>query len=136
MGDVGRWTRPRANEAGLDVLCYRPFPDGRVGVPVYLMQCASGGDWDGKLHTPNLDIWRNIVNFASVPKKAFATPFSFLDEAFIMNCGVVNGLLLDRYRLLSAAAVNPNWIPGDLTARIIAWVEPRIAALPRASQVL
>lgn len=136
IGDVERWTRPKANEAGLDVLCYRPFPDARVGVPVYLLQCASGGDWEGKLHTPNLDIWRNIVSFAALPKKAFATPFSFLNNDFTINCGIVNGLLLDRCRLLSAGAVRPNWLSADIAARLVGWVEPRIATLPMASQAL
>lgn len=31
-----------ANEAGLDVLCYRHFPDGRGGYLCVLIQCASG----------------------------------------------------------------------------------------------
>lgn len=136
IGRVERWTRPAANEAGLDLMCYRPFPDGRVGIPVYLLQCASGGDWDGKLHTPRLEIWRRIVEFAAVPRKAFATPFSFLDQDFVINCGLVDGLLLDRYRLLCAGTVNARWLSADLAQRMIRWIEPRIAALPRATQVL
>lgn len=136
IGRVERWTKPTANEAGLDLLCYRPFLDGRVGVPVYLLQCASGGDWEGKLHTPRLEIWRKIVEFAAMPRKAFATPFSFLDRDFVINCGLVDGLLLDRYRLLSAGAINPNWLSADVVERMVAWIEPRMVALPRASQVL
>ena len=136
VGKVEQWTKPTANEAGLDLLCYRPFLDGRVGVPVYLLQCASGGNWQDKLHTPNLDIWMKIVQFAAKPRKAFATPFPFLDHDFVMNCNLVNGLLLDRYRLLSAGAANPNWLSVGLAQRMIAWMEPRIAALPRATQVL
>lgn len=136
IGRVERWTKPAANEAGLDLLCYRPFQDGRVGVPVYLLQCASGRDWEGKLHTPRLEIWRKIVEFAALPRKAFATPFSLMDGDFVINCGLVDGLLLDRYRLLSAGAVNGNWLSADVAARIVAWIEPRIAALPMATQIL
>ncbi len=134
VGDIGRWTKPRANEAGLDLLCYRPFPDKRVGVPVYLLQCASGGDWEGKLHTPNLDIWRNIVHFASMPKKAFATPFAFRDDEFVRNCGIVNGMLLDRCRLLSPAREDAHWVSDALKDRLVAWLQPRIDQLPKRGE--
>jgi hypothetical protein len=134
MGKISRWTRPKANDAGLDLLCYRPFPDGRVGVPVYLFQCASGGDWEGKLHTPNLQVWTKIIEFASRPKKAFATPFAFRDDEFVTNCNLVDGLLMDRYRLLTPARENPNWVPEALKGRLVAWLAPRIQQLPKANQ--
>ena len=129
-GPLERWTRPSASDAGLDLVLYRPFNDARVGIPVYLFQCASGGDWEGKLHTPRLEIWTRIVDFAAKPKKAFATPFSFLDDEFVRNCNLVDGLLLDRYRLLAAGDENPDWISSDLRDRLIAWCEPRVASLP------
>lgn len=129
-GNVTRWTNADAKEAGLDVLCYRPFPDGRVGVPVYLMQCASGGNWEGKLHTPNLDVWTKLVVFAARPRKAFSTPFAFLDKAFISHCGVVNGMLLDRYRLLAPGRENLAWESRGLRDRIISWAAPRVKTLP------
>ncbi len=131
QGDIGRWTTPRANEAGLDLLCYRPFEDRRVGVPVYLMQCGSGGNWDNKLHTPSLRIWTKIVQFAADPKKGFAMPYALLDDEFVEKCNLVDGLLLDRYRLLSAGRANPDWLSPQLKADLVAWLSPRVAALPR-----
>jgi len=131
-GDIKPWTSPQAKEAGLDLLCYRPFPDNRVGIPVYLMQCASGSNWEDKLHTPNLDMWSKVVQFASRPKKAFATPFAFLEKDFFRNCVLVDGMLIDRYRILSPARENPDWVPADLKARIVEWLEPRIDKLPGA----
>jgi hypothetical protein len=130
IGRVERWTKASANEAGLDLLCYRPFPDGRVGVPVFLMQCGSGGDWEGKLHTPDPKIWERIVEFASKPKKAFATPFAFLDADFVRNTNLVDGLLLDRYRLLAPSQNNPGWLSAGLAKRIVQWLKPRIKQLP------
>ncbi len=129
-GKVERWTKPDANEAGLDLLCYRPFADKRVGIPVYLMQCASGGDWEGKLHTPSLKIWGRVVEFTAKPRKAFATPFAFLNADFIRNCNLVDGLLLDRYRLLAPARENNEWISGALRKKLVAWVKLRIRDLP------
>ncbi len=76
-GEIVPWSSPMANDAGLDLLCYRPFPDNRVGIPVYLLQCASGRDWEGKLHTPNLRIWTKIVNFTADPKEGFCDTVCF-----------------------------------------------------------
>jgi hypothetical protein len=129
-GTLERWTKPSANDAGLDLVLYRPFNDSRVGIPVYLFQCASGGDWDGKLHTPRLEIWTRIIDFVAKPKKAFATPFSFLDSEFIRNCNLVDGLLFDRYRLLAAGHENPQWLSHAFRDRLIAWCRPRISSLP------
>lgn len=131
-GDLEIWADPEANESGLDLLCYRPFPDERVGVPIYLMQCASGGNWIQKMHTPNLNIWTKVIQFAATPRKAFAMPFALSTEIFIRSCNKVDGMLLDRYRLLAASKIRENWISASVKERIISWLEPRIIALPRA----
>lgn len=130
-GDLTRWAEPGAKEAGLDLLCYRPFADKRVGIPVYLMQCASGRDWKNKLKTPDLDLWEKIIQFEARPCKAFSTPFALLDDVFIRKCNLVKGMLLDRYRVLAAARDNYNWVSQQLAERIVDWAEPRIASLPR-----
>ncbi len=88
LGDVELWADEAAKESGLDLLCYRPFADGRVGVPVYLMQCASGRNWREKLHEPDLRLWTKIVQFASAPKKAFSTPFALSDHDFVRACNL------------------------------------------------
>lgn len=134
IGSKISWTRPEAKDAGLDLLCYRPFPDGRVGIPVYLMQCASGANWKNKTSTPNVNTWRNLIQFTSEPKKAFATPFALLDDEFKINCLPVNGLLIDRYRLLSPARDNLNWVSMNLQKDLIKWLRPRINKLPKANK--
>jgi hypothetical protein len=131
LGDLKRWADPHANESGLDLLCYRPFTDNRVGIPVYLTQCASGANWKEKMTTPDLNLWGKIVGFAAAPHRAFATPFAFVDSDFIRHCVKVNGMLLDRYRLLAAAIHKEDWISTALKRRIITWAKPRIATLPR-----
>ncbi len=131
-GNVEKWTSKSANEAGLDLVCYHEIPDGRGGFPAFLFQCASGANWDEKLHTPNLKIWTRIVDFRaqSLPTKAFATPFAFLDEDFTRNCNLVDGLLLDRYRLLSAGLRRKDWISNSLKTKIKKWAKTRVAKLP------
>ena len=133
-GDIEPWENPRGKDAGLDLLCYRPFPDNRVGVPVYLMQCASGTNWVSKLHEPDLNVWTKIILFAATPRKAFAIPFALPDKEFKKRCNRVDGMLLDRYRLLAAANHNREWISGSLGQEIIDWVTPRLDTLRRYNE--
>jgi hypothetical protein len=132
-GNVEKWTSTSANEAGLDLVCYHEIADGRGGYPAFLFQCASGANWDEKLHTPNLKIWTRIIEFRaqSLPTKAFATPYAFLDADFTRNCNLVDGLLLDRYRLLSAGLRRKDWVSNSLTKKIKKWAKGRVSKLPR-----
>jgi len=129
-GDVYRWTKATAKEAGLDLLCLRPFQDKRAGVPLYLVQCASGRDWEDKLTTPNTDVWEKLIVFAAKPRRAFCTPFSFLDSEFPMHVNKVQGLLLDRHRLLEPLRSDRAWLSRKFERELISWSKPRVAALP------
>jgi hypothetical protein len=129
QGEVSLWTDPEAKEAGLDLLCYRPFPDGFVGVPLLMLQCASG-NWKvpGKLKTPDIDIWNKIIIFASEPKRAFATHFSFLKDEFRKVAGRVEGVLLDRYRIVTYKEER-DWVSPQLKEKLKEWVEARIVKI-------
>jgi len=135
-GNRERWTKNTANEAGLDIVCIRPMPDRLPGIPLYLLQCASGVTnnpiWKHKRRTPNLDLWAKLVDFAVQPKGGFATPFAFTEETFRGHCHAVNGLLLDRHRLLGPAATNNAWLSAPTAKRVREWLRPRIRALPQA----
>jgi len=131
VGNISRWTSESAHEAGLDLVCYRPFSDDRVGIPVYLLQCASGTNWENKLHTPRLEIWNKLIQFTAEPKKGFAIPFALLDQVFVQNCNLVNGMLIDRHRILAAAGRKKNWVSSKLKKKLEAWSRDRIARLPR-----
>lgn len=125
------WAKPGAKEAGLDLLCYREFPDRRVGIPVYLVQCASGGNWDDKLHTPNLGLWRDMITFRNTPQKAFSIPFALSQDELMRACVLAKGtdglgLFLDRCRLLIGSE---DWLSREVNDRIIAWAEPRVKKL-------
>lgn len=133
VGDVRRWSAKSAKEAGLDLLCFLPYTDSRAGFPVILFQCASGKDWKLKVHDPKLRVWKRIVEFTIDPQKALAMPFALNQDDFRYHANLVNGLLLDRDRLLSPGQGNANWISADLTQRIRVWIEPRVATLPQAA---
>ena len=130
-GEIEPWANPDGNDQGLDLLCYRPFLDNRGGVPVYLMQCASGKHWKDKLYTPDLQVWTKIINFMATPRKAFAIPFALPDKEFKERCNRVDGMLLDRYRILAAVNYNTEWTSHSLKKEIIKWIAPRLQKLPR-----
>ena len=119
-----------ANEKGLDLVCYKPFIDERGGKPIYLMQCASGGDWTNKLQTPNIETWKKLIQFASSPQRAFAMPFALEDDEFYRRCNDVDGMFIDRYRLLSPGADGSDWVSSDLKRDLIKWLTPRLSAIP------
>ena len=129
--DINAWTGSESKDMGLDLLCYRPFPDNRASFPVYLMQCASGQNWTEKVYQPDIDLWQKLVNFVVRPQKAFAIPFALSDDDFRKQCVLIQGLFLDRYRLLAAARFREQWESSSLKDRIIRWAMPRVNQLPR-----
>lgn len=124
-----RWNRERGKDAGLDLLLYRPFHDDKVGVPVYMIQCASGGNFEEKMNTPNIYLWSRLVEFSALPKRAFSTPIAFPQEEFHNYCVRVNGPIFDRYRLLSAGHKKASWLSANLKKQIVKWANPRVKSL-------
>lgn len=129
IGDMGTWDSKGSKEMGLDLLCYRPFLDSRRGIPVYMMQCASGRNWDTKLHTPDLGVWRSLIQFKNEPVKAFSIPFTMSSNDYNRSIVRVKGLFFERCRILAAATCKEDWMPKDLKDQIVAWCEPRVERL-------
>jgi len=119
-----------AKDAGLDIVLSRPFSDNRVGFPLYLVQCASGAKWEGKRNEPNLNIWRTLIDFAVVPKKALAIPFALPDREFWVSCRHMDGMIIDRMRLLSGRRRGITSVSNNVKRRVIGWMAPRVKVLP------
>lgn len=120
---------PNANEAGLDIVFFRTFTDARCGFPIYLAQCASGADWDTKLHTPVLGVWRKLIDFSAPPYKAFVLPHSLGAEELRRVTVKVEGVVLDRYRLHDIPRPR-NWCSHDLAEDLKTFLNHLIANLP------
>jgi hypothetical protein len=134
QGELEPWVSPMANEAGLDIVCYRPFDDRRPNLPTLFVQCASGKHLEGKLATPDLKEWQKIIQFIVSPRRSFATPLAFTDSEFRRVCNKVDGLLLDRCRLLAAGRDGADWLTSSLKSKLCTWVRPRIAKLERGDE--
>jgi hypothetical protein len=130
-GDLTRFPRYKtAKDAGLDVVLFRSFNDNRIGFPTYLIQCASGVKWESKRHQPNLNEWKTFIDFAALPKKALAIPFALKDDEFWWACRNIDGMIIDRVRLLSAGRRKPDWISTTVRRDVVAWMAPRVQSLP------
>jgi hypothetical protein len=130
-GKLGKFPKFKvAKDAGLDLVLLRPFSDNRIGFPLYLVQCASGAKCEGKRNQPNLNVWRTFIDFAVVPKKALAIPFAVPDDEFWWSCRHMDGMLIDRTRLLTGGRRKLDWISSDIKRRVIGWMAPRVKVLP------
>jgi hypothetical protein len=133
-GGIDKWMSSNANEEGLDVVCSDPFYDGFGGCPLFFLQCASGLDWPNKLHTPDPEVWRKVIDFTTVPQRGFAMPFALDESEFQRRAGQVKGMMLDRFRLSSPAYDGEiGWVSSKLKRRILAWLTPKIKQLPFAT---
>lgn len=132
--DLDLWDDDDAKDMTLDILFYRPFPDGRQGFPYFMVQCASGANWPKKIRDPDLNVWSNIVRPITKPMRGVAIPYCCSERDFHQYCVKTEGLLLDRCRLLGASQVNRTWLPDTVGDRIRVWAQPRIDQLLSRSE--
>ena len=121
-----------ANELGLDILAYYSFGDAHASIPVLLVQCASGGNWQSKRQSPDLEVWNTVISFNSRPVRGFAMPFAYADATeFRKDTRSVNGVFVDRNRLLRAFRSATGGVSASLDKKLIKWLKPLVAAIPK-----
>ncbi len=128
-GNIEKWINDKTNEAGLDIVSYKPFTDDRPGIPTFFVQCASGAKWKEKLKEPDLAYWSKMIDFSIVPQKAISIPFSLDSDNLRRDTNRYEGMIIDRYRILSAGSTGINWVTEALSEKITAWLEPRVKKL-------
>lgn len=129
--NLGEWAPLRAKDGGLDLICFRAFPDMHECVPWYTIQCASGANWTEKLHEPSTNKWKTYLDSSFEPTRALTIPFVVDRQSKKQRSLDICGPLFDRNRLLSVGQGVANWMD-DLKPELIAWCEPRIALLKDA----
>lgn len=128
---LDEWTSDAANDGGLDIVCFRRFPDEREATPTYFLQCASGANWRDKIHTPSAITWMKYLDAAVQPSTGIAAPF-VISQKDMKRSGLSGQItVFDRIRLLHAVYNEGVEISEKLATDLIAWLEPRIDALPR-----
>lgn len=122
-------------DLGLDLLAFYSFADRQASMPVLLVQCASGSDWIRKRKTPDIGLWSTkIISCNSKPVRGFAIPFAFADPLkFRRDAAIVEGVFIDRYRLLKSFRQNNSSVSVALSTKLENWIRPHIVQLPRAA---
>lgn len=119
--EVGQgYRQPRRKDGGVDVVAWRPFPDGKPGFPVLLVQCtlqenllAMGMDVDTRL-------WSSWLAMDVDAMAALATPVA-LAPGTTWNELALKYMVLDRIRIvglidpLRADEMANDWVDGTLT---------------------
>ena len=124
------WISDAANDGGLDIVCYREFPDAREATPTYFLQCASGTNWRNKINTPNAISWMKYLNAAVQPGTGIVAPFVISTKE--IRLAGLNGqvTVFDRIRLLHAAYENQISLSEQVNNEVIEWVDQRVADIP------
>lgn len=114
-----RPNRKDQKDAALDLVAWRPFPDGRRGLIMAWGQCATGADWRSKLSDLHPENWATAwmaERPAVVPLPAFFVPHR-IDRDHWDVSAISAGILFDRCRI--AAFGNP--LPKELQDRCRAY---------------
>jgi hypothetical protein len=117
--DLGEGSRSRARpttkdqkDAALDLIAWRPFPDGRTSKVMAWGQCATGDDWREKLTQLQPSAWASswMADMPTVlPLRAFFMPHRERAERWDVTARG-SGVLFDRCRIASLAARLPREI--------------------------
>ena len=129
--DPQRWIPDQTKDGGLDIVCYRSFPDMREAVPTFFIQCASGADWRNKVQTPSASAWQKYLDAAVKPSTGIAAPFVISDDK-LRHAGLQGQVIVfDRLRLLHAAHSGKVTLSEELVRDLRAWLKPLVESLPR-----
>lgn len=128
---LDEWVPDAAKDAGLDIVCFRKFPDEREATPTFFLQCASGTNWREKLHTPNAEEWKTYLDAAVQPSTGIVAPF-VISTKKVRLAGLKGQIIVfDRIRLLHAAQSGGIQLADKLKEEVIAWIETRANDIPK-----
>ncbi len=112
---------PRFKDRGLDVVCWKPFNDGRSGKIVLLVQCAAGLNWADKQPVP-WSAWIQYIHWSVDPVKAFAVPG--VVDRYWHDKNRDLGLIVDRIRLINFLGMGIQDV--QLKSEIQFWVQQKL----------
>lgn len=89
---------PRRKDGGVDVVAWRPFPDGRSGFPVMLVQCTLQGEVITKASDIDTRYWAGWLTLDNEPATALAVPQT-IPAGVTWDEVAVGTLILERVRI-------------------------------------
>lgn len=120
------------SDAGVDVVAWWRFKDGRIGFPVLLAQCTVQLRWERKLKDVDPDLWRGWINFGTVPpQKCLVIPFAVdLKEENWPHRTTQAGVIIDRVRFVELLdELAEEDLAGLVDSGTQRWVDRELGAL-------
>lgn len=105
-----RPTRKDQKDAALDLIAWKPFPDGRRGLVMTWGQCATGKDWTSKLAELQPENWAAMwmtERPAVVPLRSFFVPHRVDRDRWDVSA-ISAGVLFDRCRIAAVGGTLPR----------------------------
>lgn len=96
---------PHRKDGGVDVVAWRPFPDGRSGFPVLLVQCTLERNYAHKAGDIDLRVWSGWLRLDTDPATALAIP-EVVPAGEEWSSLAARTVVLDRTRLAGLAALS------------------------------
>lgn len=125
---VGASYRPPVNkDGGVDVVAWRPFPDGRSGFPVVLIQCTLERSYTHKAADVDRRVWSGWLRLDVDPTTALAVP-EVVAAGEDWNALATRTVVLDRIRL---ASLLPLTSKDERLAPVSSWAQEQFAQLRR-----
>ncbi|WP_250442950.1 hypothetical protein [Actinotalea sp. C106] len=100
------YRQPRRKDGGVDVVAWRPFPDGRPGFPIALVQCTLQENLVAKASDVDIRLWASWLSMDLEPVIALATPKT-IRQGTVWDELALKGMVLERLRLTGLAPVGP-----------------------------
>lgn len=120
------------SDAGVDVVAWWRFEDGRIGFPVLLAQCTVQLKWERKLKDVDPDLWREWIHFGTVPpQKCLVIPFAVdLEEENWPHRTTQAGVILDRVRLVELLdELDEDALVALVDERTVEWIQAELDAV-------
>ncbi|MFC7595915.1 hypothetical protein ACFQU3_11390 [Terrabacter sp. GCM10028922] len=117
---IGTAYRPPYNkDGGVDVVAWRPFPDGRSGFPVLLVQCTLEKDYAHKAADVDTRVWSGWLALDVDPSTALAIP-DVVAAGEEWRALAARTVVLDRIRLASLVGAAES---APALGQVFAWAD-------------
>ncbi len=128
---LGREPLTSYNDAGVDVVAWWRFADGRAGFPVVLAQCTVQLNWEKKVDDIKVKLWEKWIDFDTVPPQtALVIPFADRRDSSLWKDRTVQaGVILDRVRLIELLdELECQQLEDMVDDRVRTWTSNELAA--------
>ena len=89
---------PQRKDGGVDVVAWRPFPDGRPGFPIHLIQVTLERNFSHKASDINTRLWSLLLGLDVDPAAVLAIPRSIPEDKRWAEVAT-RAIILDRVRI-------------------------------------